>query len=1032
MKLLLTPVAPPSRPVSAGNTLSLVLDRVRTLRKASFCLAGLLGTFLVLSLTPEQAARAATEPPAGAATGMLTGTVSNPATGNLLEGAKVELVRAGLSTLTDNTGRYMISAVPGGAHEIVVSYLGLDSVRDVVTIVPGGRAVRNFDLKTEIYTLAEFKVVGEREGDALAITAQRNAGNVKNVVAMDSFGNLPNMNAGELMLRLPGVTSIPTDEDLNNAPSIRGMTAQLNTVTMDGDALAGRDSRAFRMHTITVGMFEQMELIKGHTPDKEANSLGGSINLKTRSPLNMREKRRINYSLQLRTAPPFTDQIPLREAHRTHPLLMLGYQEVFSVFGGERNLGIAANLFYSQNAVGYYQVAYNWQNTLASPAYVWSYQANESFNNRKQESVNVKADYRLSAGSRLSLTLTWNDNTERHRRTYTTRLSTGSATTVPNATTSGVIPGFTDKITEVRPVAASVVDVSTAGPNAFVDELVRTGLAGEHDVGRLQIDWIGSYSRNDNTVGRLPEGGQIGITNRLTNVGWILDRTKSDRFPRLIQTAGPDWSDPANYRPTANSLYKTSNGTILDTLQLRANFKYALPTAIKTQLKTGVAWRELSIKRDDRGTRRWTYLGTKALPVDADAAAQYATLKTGVRFPRWQVSDFMAGRQGGDYPADASLWREDDFYREQNRYVSTRGGKEEVKAAYLMAQGAFGRDGWLGRTSYLTGVRVEKTATEGWGWVRARFASTTAQQQADPVGTADRDYANNYRRVAGSYTESFPSVHLSHDVTPNLRARVSWSTSFGRPALSNFFPNETVSESNQTVTINNPGLLPQKAKNWDATLEYYFQSVGMFSVGWFHKNIRDYIISGINAGIVPGGNDNGYSGEYEGFTRLTTANAGTAVVNGWEFSYQHQFTFLPGLLKGLGGSVNYTILETEGNFGSASTLRTNQVSGFIPRTGNVSLSWRYRGFNTRVLYNYAADHISALNAASPALNTYRAARNLVNLSLAYQVRPALAFTCDVTNIFNEKQRIYMAGIPDRINSLYTNFTTVTFGVNGQF
>src|SRR5688572_21462451 len=102
-----------------------------------------------------------------------------------------------------------------------------------------------------------------------------------------------------------------------------------------------------------------------------------------------------------------------------------------------------------------------------------------------------------------------------------------------------------------------------------------------------------------------------------------------------------------------------------------------------------------------------------------------------------------------------------------------------------MAQGKCGREDWFGRTGYLTGVRTEKTDTEGRGWVRARFASTAAQQLVDPVGAAQRDYANTFRETKGSYTKSFPSAHLTHDLTSNLKTRVSWSTSFGRPPLNN-------------------------------------------------------------------------------------------------------------------------------------------------------------------------------------------------------------------------------------------------------
>jgi TonB-dependent receptor len=354
-----------------------------------------------------------------------------------------------------------------------------------------------------------------------------------------------------------------------------------------------------------------------------------------------------------------------------------------------------------------------------------------------------------------------------------------------------------------------------------------------------------------------------------------------------------------------------------------------------------------------------------------------------------------------------------------------------VTAGYVMAQGRFGRDGFLGRTGYLTGVRTEKTETKSKGWVRARVPSTAAQQLADPVGAARRDYENNGRALSGSYTKSFPSIHLNHDVTSNLKARLSWSTSFGRPAMTTALPSETVSEANRTLSVSNPALHPQTAENWDATLEYYFEPVGNFAVGWFHKTIKDYIVSGIDSGTIGTGPDNGYNGEYSGFTRLTTSNAGTAIVQGWEFAYQQQFTFLPGLLKGLALSANYTVLDTHGDFGGRTYVRTGQVAGFTPRTSNVSLSWRYHGFSARVLTNYNSSGITAYSAVSPALNLYRKARTMVSVGAAYQIRPSLSLTLDVDNLFNEPQ-VHYRGIPDRTQRTVLNGVVVIAGVSGRF
>src|SRR5262249_3225025 len=138
-------------------------------------------------------------------TGTLIGTISNTATGNLLEGAQVQFPQLGVTALADNTGRYVVSGLAPGTYDVVGSYIGLDSIRQQVTIAPGQRSVHDFDLSSGIYKLGEFRVTGEREGDAAAITAQHNAANVKNIVSTDSFGYLPNMSVGEVAVYLPGV-----------------------------------------------------------------------------------------------------------------------------------------------------------------------------------------------------------------------------------------------------------------------------------------------------------------------------------------------------------------------------------------------------------------------------------------------------------------------------------------------------------------------------------------------------------------------------------------------------------------------------------------------------------------------------------------------------------------------------------------------------------------------------------------------------------------------------------------------------------
>jgi TonB-dependent receptor len=956
-------------------------------------------------------------PAALAATGSITGNVSNAGTGNLLEGARVELPALRMNVLTDETGRYLLNDVPAGAHEIVVTYLGLDTQRFTLNVPAGQRAIRDFDLTTGVYKLQAFTVTGEREGNAAALTAQRNATNKKDVVALDAYGNLPNMNASELAVLLPGVAGNLSDEGNIVGFTVRGMPPAMNTITIDGALMGsqGGMARATRIHTITGSMFEALEVTKGHTPDKEAGSLGGTVNLKSRSTLSMKEKRRVTYNFSGRLAPPGTQQIPLREEHRFHPLFNLGYQEVFDVAGDERNLGVSLNLFYSEQAVGFFSTTRDFQDTPAAPAYVWDYRTQDNYNNRKQSSVNAKFDFRLSANSKFSLNLIYNDAFERFRLRYLFRAFTGNQSTVPNATTSGVIPGFTSRITEVRPVAASTVDI-TSQMSHFYHRQRHMDFGGEHTFGRLELDYNAVFSP-DHINGGAGDGGVL--VNRVTGVGWKLDRTQSDLYPRFTQTGGPDIANPASYRP--NSLNFADSTNVHEIREVRGNARFRLPFENPVYLKAGFRLRE-ETAGDENRDRRSIFTGTNSAQLPTDpTVVTFGDRKTGLKIPAWNANAISVGRT----PVNAALWRDDIYFAESQKFIGTREVTETVTAGYLMTQGSWGR------TGFIAGVRAEKTEDDSWGWVRARFGSTAAQQTADPVGSAQRDYANTRREISGSYSKAFPSVHLTRDLLPNLKARLSWSNSFGRPPLSNLLPNETVNETAQTLTINNPSLKPQTAESWDTALEYYFEPVGSLSVSWFHKTIKDYFVNGVLAGTVGSGADNGYNGEYSGFTILTRENLGTAIVQGWELAYQQQFTFLPGLLKTLGISANTTILDTRGDFGSTVKRATGEVPGFIPRTSNVSLSWRYRKFGTRLNVNRTGEYINAFSASGSGRNQYTLERTIVNIGAAYQFRPSMSFSADIGNIFNEAQ-VFYRGISDNISEYRIPGVTVTIGVSGRF
>ena len=953
--------------------------------------------------------------------GSVTGTVTNGATGRRLVGASVEIAAVRRSTLTDADGLFILRDLPSGRHELTISYVGLDPARENLQVSAGGRQNLQVELTAAIYKLAAFKVTGEREGVAASITAQRNASNVKSVATIDEFGLLPNMGGGELIMRLPGAAGLIGDDGTVGGIAVRGMANVLNRITVDGGSLPpnGPMDRGFQTQFITNATFDQVELIKGHTPDKGADSLGGTINFKTRSTLAMKENRIFTYNFGGTWAPAFTEQTPTRHAHPMQALASGTYNEVFGVLGGERNLGVAVNAFYQHKAIAYGGGATSFQNTSSAPAYTYDYRTRDIFYQSFQKDVNAKFDFRLSPASKFWLNLRSTDHLQPTYQTVENRATTAASVATLGANgqptgTGTILPGFTDERTQVRGLAASTM---TATNTAFGFLLRSRGLDfnGEHDFQRWHFDYNAAYQR---THTNLTSGdGPFTFVHTLAGVGWILDRSKSAMYPQFIQTEGPDIANPANYSiSTADARHITRLAAIKT---LRGNAQYRLPTSFPLFLKSGLEQRTQTSSHEG-GNRRWNYLGPGKLPSDPTFVS-WDLKKTGRVIPTWHSADFFEN----DEPTDPKLWSENLYFREQSKYTTTANVSEKVTAGYLMSQGKWGKLGLL------AGARAERTEVSSFGWVRARVLSSAALQASDPIGAAKRDYADNARRIHGDYTKLFPSAHLTYAVATNLKAHASWSTSFGRPPFSNLVPNETPNDAARTITANNPALQPQFAKNWDATVEYYLKPMGLFSVGWFHKKIADYIVTGFNAGTVGTGADNGYNGEYAGYDVLTSANAGTAFVQGLEFSYRHQLTFLPHPFNGLALNANYTLLRTHGDYGGTVYRSTRDIVGFIPKTANVDLTYKYRAFSSRVLISYIGDYILTYTAPASPLNVYKSARTIVNVGLGWQLRPNTNFFCEISNIFNAPQKRYMFS-ESRTTNWAVNGTLVNIGINGRF
>jgi iron complex outermembrane receptor protein len=964
-----------------------------------------------------------------AQTGRVSGTVSSQSTGNALQGAIVTLSN-GKSTLTDESGRFTFFDVPAGTVQVTASYSGFKDATQEVALTAGGSQEATLLLaSSDVVTLAPFTVATVKEGQALSITEQRNAGNIKTVVALDEWGVLPTQNVGELAARLPGVTFTTDEDDLIFNVSIRGQPDSYTRLNIDGMSATGVSGigRTATLHSFSAANYEAIEVVAAQTADKRADSLGGQLNLKTRSPLAMKEKRRFNYNVNGRFFPSYSKRNQSLADHPLHPDISVGYTEVFDVFGGKRNLGIALNASYQEvvNQIDYDFLQY--ENTLNPVAYFHDYDKRSGLNHRFIHGLSARADYRFSDHTKVSATFIYNAGYEPYYDRV--RINPFGTRTIFNGTTGLVMPGYTANRTEIRNAAGTRFDVETWN-FSFVSKNPTGTIRFDHEWDRLKIDhaYRWSMTRWHSGPGRDRQGGQY-VSRLNAPLGFILDN--SDLDGRVFtQTSGPSIYDFTSYTPilltaantttqpvaqTSRSFVKRDTVTRTNEVIGTINATYDFDTTFPVKLQVGLDTQNRRVNSFQVSPRRWYGVIGSVLNTDLMTISEFERQHGGNRVAAFKPSAVS------NTLSNPALWYEDVNFNATAPYTARRLMEEGVDSGYVQADARFGK------LRVIAGVRQEDVSTETFTYFRAR--STPVATQPDHYLRAAMDF--NQNTLDGNYSKTFPSVHFTYDITPNFKLRGGYAETYGRPTLQQIIPGVTPNDTLQTITIGNPSLRPQTAEGYDLKLDYYFKNNGKFTVGVFKKEIVDYIGNATSLGAtVPTGPDNGFDGLYGGYQIFGAVNLGDAEVEGVEIDYSQRLSFLPGALKGLTVSANYTYQRTEGRFAGTTVLNTNQVAGFVPRLFNARLLYNYKKFGASFDVNFKGENLVVFSTTAGA-SRYQRDLTRYNLGFTYRLRPEATLFLNFDNLTEEGPEQFFA-IESRTSQRLIAPTSIKFGVTGVF
>ena len=207
-----------------------------------------------------------------------------------------------------------------------------------LTLAIAGSSASWAQATTEVMT-----IIGQAAQMEQALEEQRLSNNTESVVHADAIGQLPDENAAEALQRVPGI-SVERDQGEGRFVRVRGLGADLNSVTINGTLVPAPESdrRAVAMDVLPSELIQSLSVVKTLTPDMDANSLGGTIEVESLSGF---DHDGLFYSLS--TEASYDDN-----TGDTSPEVSGAFSNRFSVGDGVDNLAIATALSWADRSFG--------------------------------------------------------------------------------------------------------------------------------------------------------------------------------------------------------------------------------------------------------------------------------------------------------------------------------------------------------------------------------------------------------------------------------------------------------------------------------------------------------------------------------------------------------------------------------------------------------------------------------------------------------------------------------------------------------
>jgi TonB-dependent receptor len=865
--------------------------------------------------------------------GTIAGTAKDEVNSALVS-ALIEVQPIGRKAVTDDQGQFRITDVPAGEYTLTASYVGFASFTTTVKVEAGQTANVAVVLKVASVN-DQVMVTAERvQGEAEAINIERMADDIVQVLPSKVILSLPNTNVADAVGRLPSVT-LERDEGEGKYVQIRGTEPRLSNTTVDGVNIPSLESsvRQVKLDVIPADLVERIEVSKTLSANQDADAIGGSVNLVTKSAGD-----RPIYSLSgMGGYTPIMGGRPLDSFTGT-----AGRR-----FGVNKRLGVLLSGSYDWNGRGINDIEPS-QTTAQTPsgqniAVTNGLDTREYKYYRTRYGFGGGLDYRLGTGSMAYIRGLFSDfhdygSTWVYSYTPGTYVKSANGPVITFDTAADCVPIniAADAITPgsdpcqpgsmqyreyIRRPDQQIYSFSTGARHDLSSTLItyEFAISRSHQIGGFPTTYFNGPGSVDlalnNSNPRRPQFTALDGTNVFDATGYSIDQVLE---PQVHM-------NQLNFQGAATAARRYTLGGHLGTFEM--GFK--VRDGNKTYAVVNNYW-----TNNNANLTLDKYLGTFTDPNYYDKSYRLGPLSTYDKLS----SAFLTGLGNGSFTYNSNKTR---LRSDPSDYDAT----ERIYAGYLMNNISFGK------FRIQTGVRFEETVT-------SNTANIVTLSGGKYVSTAPVNGGTDYLNV-------LPSVQVQYLLTPNTNLRATYGMGIARPNISDTVPFQQAdpNASPKNVILGNPALKATRANNYDLLVEHYFQPLGILQAGFFYKDLSNPIYNTTQTITA----SNPLFSQFPNYQLNQTINGPNAHITGFEAAWEQRLSRLPGLLSGLGVAANYSYTSSQVTFPVGfSGGRTDHPALLrqAPNTWNLGFTYDKARFSMRFgvshndaniyTYNYSA------------------------------------------------------------------------------